>query len=111
MAAEPPTYDLHATGTFAVMHRVAPHYSTLLRYEPGNYPNIVGDVAQSWTVAEDRLTYTFKLHPNVKFHDGTALTSEDVKASYDRMRAPPEGWSPTGSHPSRRSPRSRHRIR
>jgi peptide/nickel transport system substrate-binding protein len=91
VAAEPPTYDLHATGTFAVMHRVAPHYSTLLRYEPGNYPAIAGDLAQSWTVAEDRLTYTFKLHPDVRFHDGTVLTSEDVKASYDRMRAPPEG--------------------
>ncbi|UFN48428.1 ABC transporter substrate-binding protein [Roseomonas sp. OT10] len=91
VAAEPPTYDLHATGTFAVMHRVAPHYSTLLRYEPGNYPNIVGDLAESWTASDDRLTYTFRLHPGVRFHDGTLLTSEDVKASYDRMRAPPEG--------------------
>jgi peptide/nickel transport system substrate-binding protein len=91
VAAEPPTYDLHATGTFAVMHRVAPHYSTLLRYEPGNYPNIVGDLAESWEAAEDRLTYTFKLHPNVRFHDSTAMTSEDVKASYDRLRAPPDG--------------------
>jgi peptide/nickel transport system substrate-binding protein len=91
VAAEPPTYDLHATGTFAVMHRVAPHYSTLLRYEPGNYPKIVGDLAASWTESPDRLTYTFRLHPNVRFHDGTPLTSEDVKASYDRMRNPPEG--------------------
>jgi len=91
VAAEPPTYDLHATSTFAVMHRLAPHYSTLLRYEPGNYPKIVGGVAESWTAADDRLTFTFKLHPNIRFHDGTPLTSEDVKASYDRLRAPPEG--------------------
>ncbi len=91
VAAEPPTYDLHQTATFAVMHRVAPHYSTLLTYEPGNYPKIVGDVAQSWTESPDRLTYTFKLHPNVRFHDGTVLTSEDVRASYDRLRDPPKG--------------------
>ena len=91
VAAEPPTYDLHATGTFAVMHRVAPHYSTLLRFEPHKYPNIVGDLAASWEVAPDHLTYTFKLHPNVRFHDGTILTSEDVKASWDRLRAPPPG--------------------
>ena len=37
------------------------------------------------------MTYTFKLHPNVKFHDGTTLTSNDVKATYDRMRNPPKG--------------------
>ncbi len=91
VAAEPPTYDLHQTATFAVMHRVAPHYSTLLSYAPGNYPKIVGDVAQSWTESPDRLTYTFKLHPNIRFHDGSALTSEDVRASYDRLRNPPAG--------------------
>jgi len=91
VAAEPPTYDLHATGTFAVMHRVAPHYSTLLRFEPYNYPNIVGDLAESWEESPDHLTYTFKLHPNVRFHDGTILTSEDVKASWDRLRDPPPG--------------------
>jgi len=89
--AEPPTYDCHATGTFAVMQRVAPHYSTLMKFEPGNYPNIVGDLAQSWEVSADSLTYTFKLHPNVKFHDGTVLTSADLKATYDRIISPPDG--------------------
>jgi peptide/nickel transport system substrate-binding protein len=91
IAAEPPTYDLHATGTFAVIQRVSPHYSTLLRYETGNYPTIVGDLAASWEAAPDHMTYTFRLHPNVRFHDGTILTSEDVKASWDRLRAPPDG--------------------
>ncbi len=37
------------------------------------------------------MTYTFKLQPNVKFHDGTPLTSADVKATYDRLRNPPQG--------------------
>ena len=89
--AEPPTYDCHAAITFAVIQRVAPHYSTLLKYEQGKYPNIIGDLAQSWSVTPDNLTYTFELRPNVKFHDGTTLTSEDVKASYERMIAPPPG--------------------
>lgn len=91
VGAEPPTYDLHQTGTFAVMHRLAPHYSTLLAYEPGNYPNIVGDLAESWQISPDLRTYTFRIHSNVRFHDGTRLTSEDVRVSYERLRNPPPG--------------------
>ena len=91
VAAEPPSYDCHASTTFAVLHRVSPHYSTLLKYEQFKYPNMVGDLAESWTVSPDNMTYTFKLHPNVKFHDGSALTSEDVKTSYERMISPPPG--------------------
>ena len=91
VAAEPPTYDLTATSTFAVMHRLAPHYSTLLQFEPGNYPNIVGDLAERWTEAPDKLTYTFTLRDKVRFHDGTPCEAADVKATYDRIRAPPDG--------------------
>ncbi len=91
IAAEPPTYDLTATSTFASMHRLAPHYSTLLQFEPGNYPHIVGDLAESWTEAPDNLTYTFKLRDGVVFHDGTPFSAADVKATYDRMRDPPKG--------------------
>jgi peptide/nickel transport system substrate-binding protein len=42
-------------------------------------------------VSEDRLTYTFKLKPGTRFHDGTALSSRDVQASYERIRRPPPG--------------------
>jgi peptide/nickel transport system substrate-binding protein len=41
-------------------------------------------------VSPDHLTYTFKLRPNVYFHDGSRLTSTDVKASYDRIVHPPK---------------------
>ena len=91
IVAEPPTYDCHGTQTFAVLQRVAPHYSTLLRFEPGKYPNVIADAAESWTASADQLTYTFKLRPDVKFHDGTTLTSADVKASFERIGNPPKG--------------------
>ncbi|MSO70953.1 MAG: ABC transporter substrate-binding protein [Alphaproteobacteria bacterium] len=45
-------------------------------------------LATSWTISGDGLTYTFALKPGVKFHDGAALTSADVKFSFDRARAP-----------------------
>lgn len=89
--AEPPNYDCHGSVTFAVLHPIAPHYSTLLKFNTANYPEVEGDLAQSWTVSPDKLTYTFKLHPNVLFHDGSHLTSEDIKASFERIAHPPPG--------------------
>jgi len=89
--AEPPNYDCHANVSFATLHPIAPHYSTLLKFDTANYPEVVGDLAESWVVSPDRLTYIFKLHPNVLFHDGSRLTSEDVKASYERIVRPPPG--------------------
>src|SRR5215469_3747950 len=88
---EPGNYDCHANISFAFLHPIAPHYSTLLKFDAANYPQIVGDLAESWTVSADRLTYTFKLRPNILFHDGTKLTSADVKARYDRIVHPPVG--------------------
>ena len=70
--AEPPSYDGHREGTFGIVHPLAPHYNTLLRIDPtdrtGTRP--VPDLAESWTISPDGLTYTFKLRPGVRFHDG-----------------------------------------
>lgn len=35
-------------------------------------------LAKSWTISDDKLTYTFKLQENVKFHDGHPMTADDV---------------------------------
>ena len=91
VVAEPPNYDCHANTSFAFVHPIAPHYSTLLKFDGKNYPKLIGDLAKSWTVSPDGLTYTFKLFEGVKFHDGSALTSADVKASYERIANPPAG--------------------
>ena len=91
VGAEPPNYDCHAQTSFAFIHPVRPHYSTLLEFDTAKYPAIKGDLAESWTVSKDGLTYTFKLRKGVKFHDGSAFSSEDIKATYDRLRNPPAG--------------------
>jgi peptide/nickel transport system substrate-binding protein len=91
ISAETPHYDCHGSDTYATLHFGAPFYSTLLRFNLPKFPEVEGDLAESWTVAPDLLTYTFKLHRGVKFHDGTPLTSADVKATYDRLRNPPQG--------------------
>ena len=91
ISAETPHYDCHGSDTYATLHFSAPFYNTLLRFNLAKFPDVEGDLAQSWTVAPDLMTYTFKLHQGVKFHDGTPLTSADVKATYDRLRNPPSG--------------------
>ncbi len=91
VSAEPPNYDCHANTSFAFIHPVRPHYNTLLRFKADAYPELEGDLAQSWTVAEDGLTYTFALRQGVSFHDGSAFSSEDIKATYDRIRNPQGG--------------------
>jgi len=43
---------------------------------------LIGDLAQSWTVAGEGLTDAIKLRQGVKVHDGSDMSSRDVKASY-----------------------------
>jgi peptide/nickel transport system substrate-binding protein len=89
--SEPPTYDGHAEGTFGLVHPLAPHYNGLLRIDPFDRTGtkVVADLAESWTISRDGLTYTLKLRQGVKFHDGSVMSSRDVKASYDRIVNPP----------------------
>jgi peptide/nickel transport system substrate-binding protein len=91
--SEPPSYDGHREGTFGTVHPLAPLYNTLLRIDPtdrtGTRPS--PDLAESWMISPDGLTYTFKLRSGVRFHDGSLLSSRDVKASYDKIVSPPAG--------------------
>ena len=89
--AEPSNYDCQANVSFAFLHILAPYYSTLLKFDTRNYPAVIGDLAESWTVSADQLTYRFKLRHGVLFHDSAPLTSADVKASYLRLIHPPKG--------------------
>jgi peptide/nickel transport system substrate-binding protein len=93
VAAEPPSFDAHREETFAMLHPTAPHYNTLLRVDPNDKTGtrFIGDLAESWTVSADKRTYRFKLRRGVKFHDGSVMTSRDVKASYDHIIFPPDG--------------------
>jgi peptide/nickel transport system substrate-binding protein len=52
---------------------------------------VVPDLAESWTVSADGLTYVFTLRPGAKFHDGSAVTPADVAASFARVRDPKTG--------------------
>jgi peptide/nickel transport system substrate-binding protein len=52
---------------------------------PDRSGNFVGVLAESWETSPDGKTWTFKLRPNVKFHNGETMTADDVKWIFDRI--------------------------
>jgi peptide/nickel transport system substrate-binding protein len=67
--------------TDASSHAVAGQiYNGLVKYDKNL--NIVGDLAESFTISTDGLTITFHLRSGVKWHDGAPLTSRDVLYTY-----------------------------
>ncbi len=61
-------------------------YSGLLK--PSNEGKLVANIAESWNISEDGLIYTITLKPDLVFHDGVALTTDDVEFTIDRIRDP-----------------------
>ena len=60
-------------------------YDMLVRLDIDDTTKVKGGVADSWTVSEDGLTYTFKLKPGIKFASGNPVTAEDVAWSFERV--------------------------
>jgi len=96
-ADAPPSFDGHRETTFATMHSAAPFYSVLIRVDPrdpSSTTDFVCDLCTTMpTPTDDGKTYTFKIREDVKFHDGTPLTADDVAASWRAIIHPPEGVS------------------
>src|SRR5918994_1918378 len=60
-------------------------YDLLVRLDMDDTSKVKGDLAESWTVSDDGLTYTFKLKPGMKFASGNPITAEDVAYSFERV--------------------------
>ena len=84
--------DIHRTGTNRPSYQVAVNiYDRLVGFgtkttpDGGlsyDYATIVPEVAESWELTDTEMV--FKLRPNGKFQDGSPITAEDVKWSFDR---------------------------
>ena len=59
-------------------------YSKLVNLNLNDTSKVVGELADSWTISDDGLTYTFKLKPGLKFASGNPVTAEDVAFSFER---------------------------
>lgn len=86
MQTDPVGLDPHLTTATATRNMMENVFDTLVfvssegRYVPG--------LAESWTISADGITWTFALRRNVKFHNGRAMTAEDVVYSINRIRDP-----------------------
>ena len=58
-------------------------YSGLMKYDNGN---LVGDLAAKYSVSDDGLVYDFVLKDNIRFHDGTPLTTDDVEFTIQKIQ-------------------------
>jgi ABC-type transport system substrate-binding protein len=86
----PPHFDFHQSGTINSLGSQGCMFDNLVRRDPRDSgKTIIPDLAHSWEIAKDGKTYTFHLRKGVQFHDGAELTSEDVKATFDRIALPP----------------------
>lgn len=88
--------DIHQTGTASTGRFLDSVYQSLVGLTGDLELSTEKDIANpglatDWEVSDDLLTYTFTLREGVMFHDGTELTAEDVKYSYDRIANPDTG--------------------
>ncbi len=86
MQLEPPNLNPTGGAAAAIDEVVyANLFEGLTRYKSDG--SIVPALAKSWDISSNGLSYTFYLHKNVEFHDGTKMDAEDVKFSLDRARS------------------------
>ncbi|MDO9641076.1 MAG: ABC transporter substrate-binding protein [Pseudotabrizicola sp.] len=81
--------DIHQTGTASSGRVLQNIHSAIVTVDADL--KVIPDLAESFEVSGDGLTYTFRLRPNVKFHNGATMTSADVKYSFERCKDPATG--------------------
>jgi peptide/nickel transport system substrate-binding protein len=83
---QPPDPDIYYAGEGLLLTRNL--YQGLVQYEPGTANRkIEPELATSWTISPNHVTYTFQLRHGVTFHDGTPFTSAAVEPSFARRAA------------------------
>jgi peptide/nickel transport system substrate-binding protein len=78
------TLDLHRMWCDTCMIVLSGVYERLVNVDPADPSKLVPGLATEWSANEDNTEFTFRLNPAATFADGTAVTSADVKWSYER---------------------------
>jgi len=86
MQTDPVGLDPHITNATATRNMLENVYDTLVAFDASL--RIVPALAESWTVSDDGLVWTFDLRDGVVFHDGDPLQASDVVFSINRIKDP-----------------------
>ena len=89
-------WDPHTAPDIPEIIAISPMYNQLVEYNPVNPSEIIGDLAESWDVSSDGLSYTFTIPAGAKWTDGQDVTADDVVFSINRIIAPGEPRPSTG---------------
>ena len=77
-------WDPHQAATACGAGLWSPLYNQVMMYNHTNPTEVIGDLAKSWDLSDDGMSYTFVLH-EAKWSDGMPVTAADVGFSLDRM--------------------------
>jgi ABC-type transport system substrate-binding protein len=95
LPGETDSLDGHEVSLFPNLPIYPQLYDKLVEFDMDM--NVVPQLATSWSVSSDALTWTFRLRQGQRFHDGSVVNAEAVKRSFDRLldeqhRTPHRSW-------------------
>lgn len=73
------TPDVSSSTGYDITYYLTSFYDTLVTYNENN--ELVGSLAEDWSMSDDGKVYTFHIKEGIKFSDGSDLTAEDVAKS------------------------------
>jgi peptide/nickel transport system substrate-binding protein len=90
----PDGFAIHETSTISTLWPAMPCFSNLVLFDPlrsvETQDTIVGELAERWAWRDGHRALVFFLRKGVRWHDGRAFSSRDVKATFDLVREAPE---------------------
>ena len=81
------SFDPAESFEFSGSEAIGNIYERLIGYDLKNVSQLKGELAESWSVADDGKTYTFKMRKGPRFHSGNPVTAKDAAWSLQRAVA------------------------
>ncbi|HEY7065967.1 MAG TPA: ABC transporter substrate-binding protein [Chloroflexota bacterium] len=85
-------HPFKTTDTASSAYQALVYAGGLVTRDPHNPEKFIPWLAESWSMADDRLTYTFQLRPDLRWSDGVSITSADFKWTFEQALKPENGY-------------------
>ena len=87
----PPKWDMTQDSVFSSPQHLARHYNGLLQFSARDGATVIPSLATEWLIEGDATEFTLTIPTGLTWHDGTAVTVDDIVWSVARWADPPEG--------------------